>query len=444
MTDKGMEISVIGVNHRTANVELREKLSFDTEQTRKMVNEMTGHQGIREFVLISTCNRTEFVCASGSAREAIDAVYSAVSSRCDLPEPMLREHSYSYVSNDAIKHVFRVASSLDSMVVGEPQILRQMKDAYQLAAEANATGVVLNKLFHRAFSVGKRVRTDTAIAENAVSIGYAAVELAKEIFNDLSERTALLLGAGEMAELTARHLLSTGLRSITVANRSIHNALRLAEEFRGRAAGLHELRENLAAADVVIASAAAPDILIHRSLMEDVARQRKYRPIFLIDIALPRNIDPAVSRIEGCYLYDIDDLDKVVARNLQNRNAEAQKAEMIVEEEVEKFPLYLKTLKVVPTIRQLQNKYDAIRKAEIERVIGRRNDLTPELAEKIDYLTQSLMKKFLHEPITLLKKEEAGVGDGEFTSLLQQVFGLSESKGQEESDPVPRRESSDD
>ncbi len=421
-----MEIVVVGVNHRTANVELRERLAFTPERAQAASKELVGQFGIQEFVVLSTCNRTEFVCVSRASAEVIENLYPAIAVRCGVEEKLLREHSYAYVATDAVKHLFRVAGSLDSMVVGEPQILRQMKDAYQIAAEGNTTGVILNKLFHKAFNVGKRVRTDTAIAENAVSISYAAVELAREIFDDLGGRTALLVGAGEMAELTAKHLLSVGLRSITVVNRSMANALKLAEEFRGKAAGLNELKENMITADVVIASAAAPDILINRQMMEEVARARKFQPIFLIDIALPRNIAADTRKVEGCYLYDIDDLDRVVAKNLQNRHVEAEKAELIIEEEVEKFPLYLKSLNAVPTIRQLQNKYDGIRKAEIERVIGRRQDLTPELSEKIDYLTQSLMKKFLHEPITLLKKEESGHNDGEFAAHVRQIFGLEE------------------
>ncbi len=420
-----MEIALVGVNHRTANVELRERLAFPPERAQATAKDILGLHNIQEFVVISTCNRTEFVSVSPSAGQAAESIYREIAGRCTVREEILREHSYAYLSTDAVRHLFRVASSLDSMVVGEPQILRQLKDAYQAAAEVNTTGLVLNKLFHKAFSVGKRVRTETAIGENAVSIGYAAAELAREIFADLSERSAVLLGAGEMAELTARHLLSSGgLRSITVVNRSLPNALKLAEEFRGQAATLGDLREHLVKSDVVIASAAAPEVLIDRKLIEEVARARRYRPVFLIDIALPRNIAPDVREVEGCYLYDIDDLDRVVARNLQNRHAEAEKAEHIVAEEVEKFPLFLKSLKVVPTIRQLQNKYDDIRRAEIARVIGNRTDLSPELSEKIDYLTQSLMKKFLHEPITLLKKEESELGDGQAVAAVQQIFGL--------------------
>ncbi|MCW5828810.1 MAG: glutamyl-tRNA reductase [Deltaproteobacteria bacterium] len=420
-----MDILLVGVNHRTADIEIREQLAFTPEQARATALELIHKGSFREAVILSTCNRTEFVGVAANSDAGAEEVYEAISRQRELPATMLRHHSYAYRSLDAVRHIFRVSSSLDSMVVGEPQILRQMKDAYQNAADGEATGPVLNKLFHRAFSVGKRVRTETAIAENAVSIGYAAVELAREIFNDLSERTALLIGAGEMAELTARHLLSTGLRNITVANRSLSNAVKLAEEFRGQAAELTDIRQHLVTADVVIASAASPDILIDHALMEEVARARRYRPVFLIDIALPRNIDADVSRVEGCYVYDIDDLDRVVARNLQNRHLEAQKAEQIVAEEVEKFPLYLKSLRVVPTIRQLQNKYDAIRRAEIERVMGRQPNLPPELAEKIDYLTQSLLKKFLHEPITVLKKEEAGFTDGLAASVVQQIFGLT-------------------
>ncbi len=419
-----MELVLVGLNHHTADVALREKLAISPEQARDTTRALLVHHHLREAVVLSTCNRTEVTGAAAAPASAIQRVHELLAARGEVPESELRRHTYTYQGSDAIRHLFRVAASLDSLVVGEPQILKQMKDAYHIAVEARATGALTNKLFHRAFAVGKRVRAETAIAENAVSVGYVAVELAREIFMDLSERSALLVGAGEMAELAARHLLSSGIRCLTVANRSLANAVRLAEEFHGRAVDLSGLERELLDADVVIASAGSPSILIGRPLMERVARARKYRPIFFIDIALPRNIAADVAQVEGCYLYGLDDLDKIVARNLQNRHVEARKAEEIVLQEAESFPAYLKSLRVVPAIRQLQNKYEAIRRAELERVLGKSPELSPELRQKIDYLTVALVKKFLHDPITLLKREDAGATQSETVELAQRLFGL--------------------
>jgi glutamyl-tRNA reductase len=310
---------------------------------------------------------------------------------------------YVFKGPEAVQHIFKVASSLDSMVVGEPQILGQLKNAFRRAVDHQATGAILNKLLHKSFSVAKRVRTETGIASHAVSIGYAAVELARKIFGDLAGHRVMLIGAGEMAELAAEHLLSHGASQIVVANRTLERAVRLAQRWNGRAASLEEVPELLAEVDIVISSTGSPEVVVKADTVRAVIKKRKHRPLFFVDIAVPRDVDPAVNRLDNVYLYDIDDLENVVAANRDARSKEAVRAERIIEEETLTFLKWLETLDTFPTIVALKDKAERVRVAELKKTLGKIGDLRPEQVEAIDVLTRSLTNKLIHDPIIFIK-----------------------------------------
>ena len=331
---------------------------------------------------------------------------------------------YAYRDDDAVRHLFRVASSIDSMVMGEPQILGQVKDAYRRCVEEKASGVMLNKLLHQAFRVAKRVRSETAISANAVSVGFTAVELSKKIFGDLAGKTVLLVGAGEMAELAARHLAEKGVRTIGIVNRTYEKALRLADEFGGKAARFDSLEQKLGESDIVISSTGTPGFIINRAMIEKALRRRKNRLLFLIDIAVPRDIDPAVGDMDNVYLYNIDDLQGVVDENMKTRIEEAWKAETIIDEEVENFRRWYATLEVVPTIIDLRNKLEAITRGEMERSMNWMKDLGGEERAHVEALMQAVVNKILHDPVTGLKEESKDGGGDSYVAAIRRLFGL--------------------
>jgi glutamyl-tRNA reductase len=396
-------IIVLGLNHKTAPVEIREKLSFSAAEVEETLPRIKQLPGIAEAMFLSTCNRVEVYFTCDEPQEAPRTVKAFLAAYHEIPLDLFDACLYVHNSHEAVRHVFRVAASLDSMVLGEPQILGQIKDAYRLALKHRASGVVINRLLHKAFSVAKRVRTETGVASSAVSISFAAVELSKKIFETLRGKVAMLVGAGEMAELAAQHLLNNGVEKIVVANRTFERGLKLAEQFGGEAVRFEELSEQLANVDIVISSTGAPHLVITADNVRAVMRRRRQRPIFFIDIAVPRDIDPAINEIENAYVYDIDDLQNVIESNISERQREALRAERIVEEEAVKFKGWLKVLEVAPTITCLHEKAEDIRQRELKKTLAHLKGLSAEQAEAVDVLTHSIVHKLLHDPIICLK-----------------------------------------
>ena len=423
-----MNIVLVGMNHRSAPLEIRERLSISCEEDSSPVREVLKIPDVLEVLYLSTCNRVEVLARVEDRDGAVKSLKGFVFSHGNLSEEELERCLYVYSGEEAVRHLFRVASSLDSMVIGEPQILGQVKDAYSRCVDQNASGIILNRLLHHAFRTAKRVRTETGIANNAVSVGFAAVELAKKIFGDLKGKTALLIGAGEMSELAARHLVNQGVSKIIVANRTFERAVKLANDFHGTPVGFDRMEEKLQQADIVISSTGSPGYVITRGVAAAALHRRKSRLMFFIDIAVPRDIDPEVGGIDNVYLYNIDDLQGVVDANLKSRLKEAQKAEEVVREEVRKFVTWYQTLEAVPTIRQLKEKMDGIVKGELERAPRWIKDLDEEGKKEIEILISSVLNKVLHDPITGLKEETCEDGGLSYIAAIRRLFRLDDGK----------------
>ena len=398
-------IQVLGVNHKTAPVEVREKLSFSNDLDAPFAA-LKAIDSCDEFCFLSTCNRVEVIYTSSDQEAAARAIRAFLFSRCRVSDQEAVTYTYLHQGDKAINHLFRVAASLDSMVVGEPQILGQLKDAYRESSARKTTGVILNRLLHKAFSVAKRIRTETNIGSSAVSISYAAVELAKKIFGKLDNKKALLVGAGEMAELAAEHLINQGVTEVIVANRTLERAVTLAQRFKGSAVALSELIPQLQVVDIMISSTGAPGLILHKKEVKPVMRKRRNRPLFLIDIAVPRDLDPKLNSLDNVYLYDVDDLSNVVEMNKSERVNEAHTAERIVAEDTLKFLQWLDNMEVSPTIAAIRRKAEAIRQAELEKTF---HHLKPSAREKksIDKLTAAIINKLLHDPIMFLKENHS-------------------------------------
>ena len=419
-----MNIVVVGLSHKTAAVEIREKIAFSPTQMEKPLDMLVALDGITEGIIVSTCNRVEVYVTTRDIAGGIARVKRFLADYHDFPLDTLDHHLYSLHGEDAIRHVFRVASSLDSMVVGEPQILGQIKTSYGYAAEYRSSGIILNRFLHKAFSVAKRVRTETKIASSAVSVAFAAVELARKIFSDLGDKTVMLIGAGEMCELAAKHFLNNGVRGLMVTNRTFERAEKLAEEFDGKAVRFDELFEQLHKADIILSSTGAPHTIIGARDLDEVMRRRRQKPMFFIDIAIPRDIDPAVNDVENVYLYTVDDLQEVVSANLQQRNEEAKKAEEIVNQEIGQFFKWLSSLEVTPTIVALRSKFDEVRRAELEKTLANWKDIPPDGQKKLEALTNAIMNKLLHPPTALLKKAGQGGRTDLYVDALRTIFEL--------------------
>ena len=420
-----MDIIVVGLNHRTAPIEIREKLSISDAQLREALIRLKSCHGIDEGVILSTCNRVE-VCA---VVQQIQPGFQRIKEFFEDHHTGLSPEEwnaclYLYSADEAIRHVFRVASSLDSMVIGEPQVLGQLKEAFDVAMHQKATGVILNKVFRKAISVAKRVRTETKIAENAVSISFAAVELAKKIFGSLDGKEALLVGAGEMAELAVRHLVDNGVKKVMITTRNFDNAIDLAKRFDGIPLRLEEFPRYLAEADILICSTGAAHYVITEEHIDKAILRRKNRPIFLIDISVPRNIDPRVNRIDNVFLYDIDDLQLIVDANLEGRQKEALKAEEIVSEELTAINKWLKSLEVVPTITALRTKAEDIRRMEVAKFLAKLGELTPEQRETVEGLAASVINKLLHSPLVVLKDEARSENGALYAEAVRRLFNL--------------------
>ena len=419
-----MDIIVVGLNHKTAPIEMRERLHFPSDAIEGPLKKVTDLSYISEGLILSTCNRVEVMAVAKDSEKGINEIKDFLSSYHNLPKQQLDTCLYSYESDDAVRHVFKVASSLDSMVVGEPQILGQLKDAYRMANRYKTSGLILHKFLHKAFSVGKKVRTESMIATYAVSISFAAVELAKKIFDDLRDKVVMLIGSGEMSELAARHLMNNGVKEILIANRTRERAEKLAHEFGGRTIVFEDLALFLDHVDIVISSTSSPQYTIGYNDIVRSLKIRKYKPIFLIDIAVPRDIDPRINNIDNVYLYDIDDMQGVVDTNIKARREEAKKAERIIEREVGQFDRWLKSLSVVPTIISLKESVEDIRKKEVEKVIAGLNGDSQFDRELLDNLTSSIINKILHSPLTNLKRQEDTRKRDYYIDAIRNLFNL--------------------
>ena len=419
-----MRFLITGVNHKTAPVEVREKLAFDGNALASALRDLMCCQGVSEGLILSTCNRVEIAVGRGYGDEPAVDRFLSESRRVPLDE--IAPHLYRYADQDAIHHLFRVAASLDSMVVGEPQILGQIKGAYAAAKTHGAVSGYLEAILTRAFSVAKRVRTETGIGENAVSVSYAAVELAREIFGTLAGKTVMIVGAGKMSELAAQHLHRSGATDIFVTNRTYERARELAGLFQGTIVEYDRLLATLPQMDIVITSSGAPHYILKKADVRRIIDARRNRPMFLIDIAVPRNIEPAVNEIDNVFLYDIDDLQRVVAANIGERKKRAELAEEIIASEVERMMGRLKAREVVPTIVGLQEQLEQMRLAEIARLRGKFGTLTPQQEEALESLTRGLVAKIAHGPISELRRQ-AGQPEGlAIIDAIRKVFRLED------------------
>ena len=399
-----MKLLLTGLNHRTAPVEVREKIAFEDQALPQALDDLKRRPGLIEGMILSTCNRVEVAVTADEQADVESAVEGFLADSRHVERAWVTPYLYRFDGPEAIRHLFRVASSLDSMVVGEPQILGQLKTAYALAKERGTVGGFLDQVMTRAFSVAKRVRSETDIGESAVSVSYAAVELAREIFGALQGKKVLVIGAGKMAESAARHLRRAGVSEILVTNRTRERAEAMAEDCGGRVLEYEYFEDSVPEVDIVLASSGAPHFILTRDQMRSAMGKRRNRPMFLIDIAVPRNIDPAVNELDSVFLYDIDDLGRVVDDNKKGRIETAKEAEEIVREEVDRMVLRLKTREVAPAIVTLHEQFETWRRGEIERQRQKLGALTPQQEEAIHAITRGLMNKFAHRIISDLKR----------------------------------------
>lgn len=423
-----MHIIVLGLSHKTAPVEVREKISFPAAEQSGHLDRILMYPSIAEAAILSTCNRTELYAVVEDPDRGREDLTAYLAEFGNIAKEELERHLYSSTLDRAIHHLFRVVSSLDSMVLGEAQIQGQIKEAYALALEAESTGVILNKLFAAALSVGKRARSETAIGESAVSISSVAVELAMNVFEDLKGRTVLIIGAGDMSELTAQALKDNGVTSIVVANRTYERAEEFARKFGGRAARFDDFPAEMRNADIVISSTGASGFVLTKEMMAAVMKGRRNAPIFLVDIAVPRDIAPDVESLNGVFLYNIDDLQAVIASNLADREREAEKVEAIIETEVEAFTGWLGSLDIVPTIAALKKRAEAIRTAEVEKALSKMTGLSDRDKNEVNALAKVVLSKILHEPIVKLKEHEHEKERYMYLETVRYLFGLKEEE----------------
>jgi glutamyl-tRNA reductase len=421
-----MNIVLVGVSHRTAPVNIRERVHFPEPKLVQALELLRSRYELAEGMILSTCNRVEVLAHTPDPPEGVRQVKDFICNFHQVPYETLQKFLYDFMQVDAVRHVFRVAASLDSMVLGEPQILGQVKNAFNTAQSAGTIGSDLSRLMTRAFFVAKRVRSETSIASSAVSISYAAVELAKKIFNELKGKTVLLLGAGKMSELAAKHLTSSGISKVLVWNRTYERAVELAESFKGEAIRPEELFKHIERADILISSTGSPNFILSRADGERIIHLRRNRPVFIIDIAVPRDVDPEINRVSNIFLYDIDDLRNVIDANLRQRQREAQSAEEIVRQEVEAFLEDSRTRDVTPAIVTLREHWEAIRKEELARGRKRFGELTPDQEAALESLTQSLMNKMLHGPTSELRRLSRQSASEDPLRIIKRMFGLKE------------------
>ena len=416
-----MHLLVLGINHRTAPVEIRGQVAFPAEQLPRALSELTALESVREAAILSTCNRTELYCAKQDER--LEDLTDWLCRFHGLEQGTLEPHLYAYSGADAVRHILRVAAGLDSMILGEPQILGQMKATYQLATEAGTLDTLGNRLFQHTFSVAKQIRTDTAIGASPVSVAFAAVSLARQIFGTFEKQTALLIGAGETIELAARHLHEHGIGQMIIANRTVERALDLAALFNGFGIAISQIPAHLAEADIVISSTGSPDYILDKDLVCEAIRGRKHRPIFMVDIAVPPDIDPRVGKLNDVYLYTIDNLKEVIEDNFKSRQQAAEQAEEIIDSQVERFMAWLQSLDAVPAICAYRDHARAVGEIELRKA-RQRLSLGEDPQQVIELLTRNLINKLAHEPSVNLRE---AVENGQ-TALLETVRTLFKLK----------------
>jgi glutamyl-tRNA reductase len=423
----------VGLSHRTAPVELRESVDFSRGGIVPALRELAARGISREMVVLSTCNRAEIYAVGGP--EAPDAMGRFIAEYHEVPLARLSEHLYVRRGPEAAIHLFRVAAGLDSLVVGEPQILGQVKTAYSAASDSGYTAPITNRLFHSAFSVGKRVRNETGLAEGAVSVSYAAIALARKIFGDLAGLSVVVLGAGGMAKLTGLHLKAQQVRQITIMSRTFSTAAALARHLDGRAVPWHDMGRALAGADIVITATGAAEPVLTRHSVQDVMRPRRQRPLFIIDIAVPRDVEASVGDLEQVFLYNIDDLQGIVKENLARRSEELERAEAIVQEEAARFTSWLHSRDIIPTVVALRARFEAVRQAEMARLQPKLAHLPPDARERVDEITHLLIEKLLLAPTEQLKsiRDEAMVAS--YADALNRLFRLTD--GDQDRAPGP-------
>jgi len=419
-----MTLFVAGLSHRNAPVALREQLAVEEDKLRELLRDVQLTGVVREALILSTCNRVEVYGVAEVPGEARAVAFHRLCRYRGIDPGAVDPLLYTHLDGDAVLHAFRVASSLDSMMIGEPQILGQVKDAFALAQACEGVGPVLHRLFSQAFAVAKKVRTDTEIARHAVSVAFAAVELARKIFANLDGRTVLLIGAGKMGELAAKHLVDHGAFPIYVANRTWARAQEMARALAGTPVPFDEIATALASADIVITSTGSPEPIVRRDAVQRAMQGRRARPLFFIDIAVPRDVEPAVDALQDVYRYDIDDLKQVVDANIRERVREAQRAETLVEREVAKFMARARDAEIIPTIVSLRERLEAIRIAEVQKALARLPEASAETREAVDALSTALVNKILHAPITKLRESSRAGAGRSWLELVHELFGL--------------------
>jgi len=421
------EIVIVGLNHRSAPIEVRESVAFENAYLRDALARLHDYASIDEGVILSTCNRVEVVAAAADHRVALSDITGFLSEqKAHRQLGAIDEHIYSYHGADAVRHLFRVAASLDSMVVGEPQILGQLKAYYERARQAGTVGAILHRLFHRSFSVAKRVRTETGIGSGVVSVSSVAMDLAKRIFDRFDDKTVMLIGAGKIGDLMARHLQSHGVRSLMVTNRTFERAVELAERIHGNPIRFEDFPQYLKMADLVIGCTGAPEVLVDAAQVDKVLRERKQRAMFFIDVGDRRNFDAKINDLDNVYLYNIDDLKSVADENLQGRSNEANKAEGIVQDEVQSFVRWIGSLEQVPTIAALRQRFDDIRRGELEKSLGGSlKDLSSQQRAALEDMTTAMINKMLHGPIAQLKNNSDNDNEATlYVAALKKLFDL--------------------
>ena len=419
-----IQIVLVGLNHKSTPVEVRELFSFSQDALEDGLVKLYQKKSIEECAMLSTCNRVEVYAVSGNADECVGEIKEFLCEFHKMPLGFFSPYLYVLMGHTAVGHLFRVASSLDSMVIGEPQILGQVKEAYKVANLKGTTGLILNRLFHSAFFIAKKVRAETRIGSHGVSVGNAAAQLAKRIFHDLSKRTVMVIGAGEMAELTARHLVDVGIKDLLIANRTLEGAEELAHRLKGKSMRIEEIHYSLRSVDIVITATGSQDFVIRPQHVREAMKLRKNEPVFMIDIAVPRDIDPRVEEIENVYLYDIDDLQGVLEENLNIRREHAKRAEEIALQGERDFGVWLDGLSVVPAIISLKKRFEEIKSAEVERALRRFGDVSERDKRIIEAMASGIIGKILHSPLTNLKRESSSSLGALYVDAIKRLFQL--------------------
>lgn len=415
---------VLGISYKTAPIEVRELFSFSQETLELGVRQLNNQKHIEECVILSTCNRVEVYAVSENVELCLESIKNFISEFHNIPEERLSPYIYYSIGHMAVRHLFNVASSIDSMVVGEPQVLGQVKQSYKVASAQGTTGVILNRLFHTSFFVAKKIRTETGIGSHAVSISYVAVELAKRIFDDLSRRSVMLIGSGEMAEIAAQHLIRAGINDLFIASRKFKNALELSEKLNGKSIRFDEVFYHLKDVDIVIAATGSQDFIIKPNHVKEALKLRNNEPMFLIDIAVPRDIDPRIEDISDIYLYDIDDLKNVSDENIKTRKESLHKAELIIHEIEKSFEAWLNGLKAVPAIIDLKNRFELIKDSELGKALDKLDGISEEDKYTIELMASRIIGKILHNPLTNLKKESSTSMGALYVDSIKRLFEL--------------------